>query len=433
MLIESAIRNSVGAIRCSQGGMAPTFSSGITGLVPASSPTDIAALLCGNYSRSIFLRRVSISATADAAAVIDVLLQRSSNGGGGTSTSQNIAAHDMQDYPAQGLFYAFTANRSSNGDGVSSTRPIIRAGKLLIGTSTSEAPPLTWDFPREKAPRIGDLVKWLAVNCKGQTLPANTRINIDVEWHEEALPRIAFAGDSTFSNATYLFYALGFSGYLNSIAAIENLGSNGFRLQDYLLHTNGVTYAQGGGSGVLNHNPDILVMGYGINDVRAGGASQAQLISMLDAAIYATLNGTTSGATYTSNMGAQTTFTWPATIPASPDCKIILWGPNSFTSDDPGSTGYVTNTGTIAGADLAEAAQNATNILYNAYQAFEADCRIFALVQRQKITGRIVQTNAQNGGMTDIMHPNQRRQTQLGRQLAPTLRDAISIVNGILI
>ncbi len=418
--------STAGGLRSAMGGC-PTYSAGYVGLTPAANPTDIAVLMPQDYSgAAIFLRRVSISATADTAATVDVLLQRSPNGGGGTMVAMSRARHELSDALAWAAVQVYTANRSSNGNGISNERPVFRAGKLSIGTATTQAPALVWEFDREKAPCIRNLIDYLVVNLNAQTLPANTKIDIDIEWHEENVPRVAFAGDSTFSNALDIFATLGRAGYVTSQATINNLGSNGYRLTDYLMHTNGVTYPQGGGAGVLNYKPDVLVIGYGINDVRTGATSQAQLISMIDAAIYATLNGTTSGATYTSPLGAGTVFTWPATIAAVPDCKIILWGPNSFTSDGNGSNFVEVGSGVHTGLTVPQAAQFDTDLLYNAYEAFRNDGRIHALVQRQDVTGRTITTVAANGLMTDILHPNARGQVLLARQIKPFLVEAIA-------
>lgn len=406
------------------------YTAGYAGLTPAANPTDILAFLSANWGATLTLRRIVVTGIASTAAVVDVLVQRSPNGGGGTAVALNVNKMDRNDPTALGAPQVYTANRSSNGDGVSSTRPVIAQGKLTYATSTTAGVAAEFSWPAGKGPMLRDLTQeYFVVNMRGAAQPSGASLNIHLEWDEVPAPVVPFTGDSTTSNAITLFAALGASSELNALANIPNRGSNGFRLTDYLLNTNGITYPQ---SAVLGMSPAVLPICFGINDVRTGATTQAQLISMIDAAIYATLNGTTSGATYTSPLGAGTTFTWPSTIAANPDCKIILWGPNSFTSDDPGATGYVTNTGAIAGANLAAAAQNATDILYNAYQAFASDSRIFALVQKQDIFGRTCQTNAASGLMTDILHPNARGQTLSARQIVPTLRSALGSYQKLL-
>ena len=383
-------------------GASQTYSSGVTAFTPVATPTDIAAITAQSYDRVVSVKRISISAIADAATSIEVLLQRSANGGGGTSAAQNTAKHDSGDNTATGSFIVYSANRSSGGNGVSSTRPIVRADRLRVGTAAAPSDPIVWDFATRgsKGLTLRTLVEWFVINLKGATMPAGLLMNIDVEWSEEQLQKVAMCGDSTTSNAITLFSFLGNQPRINSQRNVYNYGSNGFRLTDFLNNTNGVTYPL---SNVITNMPDTfspvedkIVICYGINDVRTGATSQSQLIALLESTI--------------------------ASIKTSrPDIKIILWGPNSFTSDDPGSTGFVTSTGLFSGMTLAQAAQSATDILYNAYQSFSGDPRIYALVQKQDIFGRTCVTNAASGLMTDILHPNARGQKLSGKQILPYL------------
>lgn len=432
------LRSPTGAIRTASSAV-PTFSAGIASLAPAATPGDVFVFRTINYGRAPSVRRITLWGGADTAATINVLFQRSPEGGLGTYVEAAIARHDQRDAAPTGTLYGCTANRTGgNATGVSSSRPIIRSGKMTFGTASNPGQPFVVEFPADKAPRISELSQWFVLNLMGQTLPAGAWLSCDVTWVEEALPRVAFTGDSTTSNAIFMFQQLGTSGQLNSVANVENDGDNGKRLLDYLNATPGAVPGNCPQSYVLGRAPAVLPFCYGINDVRQGATSRAQLISMIDAAIYATLNGTTAGATYTSPKGAGTTFTWPNNIPANPDCRIILWGPNSFTTD--GNAGnFVALTGLFAGMTLAQAAQEATNILYDAYEAFRGDPRIFALLQKQDLFGRICTTIANSGNaayaagktktaaplMTDILHPNERGQVLSARQIAPVLADAI--------
>ena len=262
------------------------------------------------------------------------------------------------------------------------------------------------------------------------------------------MPPLQFAGDSTTSNANFLFNELASTGALPALCNFNNSGSNGFRLEDALLNTNGIPFPMVGGNGILtrlNGMPGALVLCYGINDMRTGAKTRNELISMIDAAIHATLNGTTSGATYTSTVGAGATFTWPATIVANPDCRIILWGPNSLTTDGNGGN-FVTLTGRFAGLTVPQAAQVVTDDLYEAYEFFRNDPRIFRLVQKQDVFGRTAVPLASSGLaaqaagwtrtaeplMTDILHPNARGQVLSARQIAPHVRDAIAAAQAVL-
>ncbi len=406
----------------------PTFRSGVIGFVPVANATDIACVMPTFYGRVGLIEQITISGTATSPAVLDVLIQRSPNGGGGTSAIQPTARLDQRDRSSTLSFYTFSANRTSGGNGIDATRPVLASAKLYLGTPSVPSQPLTFRFEGAKRPTLRDLSEWLVINLNGQAIPTGTQLDMFVEWTEDALPPVQFTGDSTTSNALTLWDQFGTSGIVTAGANIANSGSNGARLIDALLNLNGIIFPLVGPNGILsrlNGMPGVLVFCYGINDMRQGATSRAELIAMIDAAIFATLNGTTAGATYTSPMGAGTAFTWPTTIPANPDCKIILWGPNSLTSDGNGSN-FVTLTGRFAAMTLPQAAQTITDDLYAAYDAFAGDPRVFRVVQKQDVFGRLVQTVAGSGLMTDILHPNARGQVLSARQILPHLHDAVA-------
>lgn len=448
----------------------PTFRSGVVNFTPVATATDILAIAPQFYGRMVQAERFTLTGTATAAAVLDVLIQRSANGGGGTSAAQETAYADggggtnTGDYLPTGRLYAYTANRASNGNGVDSTRPIIASGKLYLGKSDGTVVGSTLDvtFTGPKKPSVKDINDWLVVNLRGSAVPAGCSLNITVEWSERAAPPVVFSGDSTTSNAIYLFNLLGATGAFTFAGQVKNRGSNGFRLEDALLNSNGVTYPLVGGlgciaqTGTASVQAGVMVLSYGINDMRTGAKTRDELISMIDAAIYATLNGTTNGAVYASDKGAQTRFTWTADTTGNPNAKIILWGCNPLTTDGNGSN-YVTLTGRFAsGYTVAQAAQVITDDLYNAYQAFANDPRIFALVQKQDVLGRRSVAVADSGAwaynrsveranssgattasgfvranlptMTDILHPNEWGQAILARQIAPVVKRAVDAV-----
>lgn len=390
------------AARVSADGTAPTFSTGVVDFTPAATPTDVFAITAQAFDRAISVKRVTVSCIADTASTLEVLLQTSSNGGGGTQVALNTstAARDPRDSGPTGLAYYYTANRTSNGQGVTGNRSIVAVGRMTCATATAAGTTQVFDFGTRggKAPMIKDLVKWVTVNLNGQTLVSNTKLSIDAEWSEEKAIRFCFDGDSTFSNANFLFNTLGTAGALNSYAIVDNLGSNGYRLTDFLNNTNGVTYPL---TQAVARNPEVHVVGYGLNDARQGATTQAAFTTLLSQTI-------------------------DAIKAANPDAKIILWGPNSTLADDPTSAGFITTTGNFSAMTLAQASQAVTDMLYNAYASFNGDPRIYAVVQRQDVTGRTVKTGANNSLMTDTLHPNQRGQTLLARQIMPILTQAVA-------
>lgn len=414
----------------------PAFRSGVVGFVPPALATDILALSPQFYGRTIHVEQITICGTATAAAVIDVLVQRSANGGGGTSTTRPTAKVDARGIYSTGVLSSYSVNRTSGGNGIDASRPLLAAEKLHLGTAAVPGNKVVIRFDQARRPVIRELAEWIVVNLNGQTIPAGCSLDITVEWTEEAQVPVQFAGDSTTSNATRLFEELGQSGAIPAACNYNNSGSNGFRLEDALLNTGGIHYPLVGGNGILQRLgsiPGVLVLCFGLNDMRQGAKTRAELVSMIDAAIHATLNGTVFGATYTSPLGAGTSFTWPATIAANPDARIVLWGPNSLTTDGNGASA-VTLTGRFAsGYTVAQAAQQISDDLYEAYEVFRDDPRIFRLVQKQDDYGRTCRTVAESGLMSDILHPNARGQVLSARQIANVLRDAVASARALIL
>jgi hypothetical protein len=111
---------------------------------------------------------------------------------------------------------------------------------------------------------------------------------------------------------------------------------------------------------------------------------------------------------------------WNATQTGGPDIKIVLLGPNAFTSDDAGA-GSPFNflgsplTGLWSGMTLAQAAAAASDILYQAAAAFVGDARLFAVFQQQDVLGRSPGSVAASGDYDNQIHPGALGQTKLGR------------------
>lgn len=218
------------------------FSSGVVGFTPAASATDILALQPTTYGRTVQVEAVTISGTCTSGgATLDVLFQRSANGGGGTSEAVTTGYGDKSSSAPHSALYSYTANRTSGGTGIDSTRTLHGAIKLNLGAAGSASQPVTFRFQGGNKPVLHDLIEWFVVNLNGQTIPAGTSLDITVEWSERALPPVIFAGDSTTSNATTLFTALGLGGNLSRICNFKNRGSDGFTLENYLLNTSGLT------------------------------------------------------------------------------------------------------------------------------------------------------------------------------------------------
>ena len=333
----SAETSPSGAVR-STSGRGPSYWLGHDNLTPAANPTDIFAVLQQGIHKTIFVERIVITATADVVATLDLRVQRSSEGGGGTFTAAaGVAKAQLDDYWSNSaIMNVYSANRSSNGNGVDNTRQLFAAAKLAVGRNdgTVQPQPLTISFSGEGRPTIKNGPEWVVVNLLGQALPAGFKISCYYEISEEALPRVVFAGDSTTSNATTLFQELSRNGGLNAAANFLNAGSNGMRLEDVILNTSAPPYPLVGGNGTIDRlgsHPGVLVLCYGINDLRQGSVSLNELKAMNDTAIYAILNGTTNNQVYVSPKATVHTIsaaTWSGGI-----VTITTTAPHGFSTN----------------------------------------------------------------------------------------------------
>lgn len=286
-----------------------TYSVGIKGLLLASAPTDFFMLWLQNYNRRATLRSVTVTGVSDTAGEVDILLQKAASGGGGTFTQPTVAAHDGYAQAPIATAYAYTANRTG-GDGVSANRPILRAGRLKFATSSGGSEPVRWTFADRGSdsapPVLRHLNEALVLNLAGQTMPGTgAKVNVDMEIEEARLVRVAMIGDSTtaVANPGYINGSwsngggIGTSGLMQAEATIENMGSNGYRLYDFLMNTNSVSWPL---YVTQNRLYDIAVCTWLINDFRTGLTSLNSGVAMLDTMIYWMLNGASANDVYVS-------------------------------------------------------------------------------------------------------------------------------------
>ena len=138
--------------------------------------------------------------------------------------------------------------------------------------------------------------------------------------------------------------------------------------------------------------PDLMVICFGINDVRQGLTSQAQLIALLKQAVNR-IRG------------------------VLPTTDLVLWGPNAFLTDDPDER---RPRSTPIGN-----AQAYSTILYSAHAALKNLWPNVLVVQKQDFFGKTCVTYASAGGasgwMTDQMHPSLPAQNAEADWLAPLI------------
>ena len=141
--------------------------------------------------------------------------------------------------------------------------------------------------------------------------------------------------------------------------------------------------------------PGLIVLCFGINDVRTGATTQAQLVGLIRKAV-------------------------DRIRAVLPQTDIVLWGPNSFLQDDVGGAGYIS-------PNTAAAAQTYSTLLYGAYEQLKNTWPNVLVLQKQDILGKTCATYAALGAssatsyMADQLHPGLGAQTQMADWLAPLI------------
>lgn len=199
--------------------------------------------------------------------------------------------------------------------------------------------------------------------------------------------KVTTIGDSTadpITGAQYIWSEMT-SFYTGSGDVLEGItfthrGANGNTLQNFLANTP----AGKGIEDVIADQADLYIFTYGINDVRLGATTQQQLIDRLDTAVQRLLKETKG--------------------------YILLRVPNSFLSDDPGNTGWLTPL---------SSAQAYTDLIWNAYMSFKGKySRVDVLDMQSLVFGRTCNTLANSPLMADILHPSVEGYRRIGRAIA---------------
>lgn len=188
--------------------------------------------------------------------------------------------------------------------------------------------------------------------------------------------KVYFHGDSTTSAPSPIYAditgkfsaAYNTPGGIGDSLNIVNAGEIGVKLSAVLANTSVFTM-----NALIAAAPDLVVACFGINDVRDGTTSRAQLVTMLQSYVN--------------------------TIHASlPNCNIILWTPNSFLSNDPTASGYIQPNISFA--------QAYTDIIWNAYNDVVGQWPTFvAHVDKQQVYGRVCAPGP-TSLMQDVIHPD---------------------------
>lgn len=159
-----------------------TYTAAIAGLVPAVAATDIFCI-SGSATKTVRVLRMSIGATATAAAVGDIILvKRSTANTAGTSTAPAVVANDSTNPAGTAVALAYTANPTT-GTLVGN----VRTRKLAFGTiagSVIDSVDFTWTVGGEQALVLRGVAQAACLNYNGQTMTGNA-VNIGFMWSEE--------------------------------------------------------------------------------------------------------------------------------------------------------------------------------------------------------------------------------------------------------
>jgi len=159
------------------------------------------------------------------------------------------------------------------------------------------------------------------------------------------------------------------------------------------LGLNGQTMAGASVAELVATDPDLVVLCFGLNDVRLGGVTVPDMQSRISTKI-------------------------EAVRALLPNCDFVLWTPNSMLSTDPGSTGYV--------VPLASA-QAYTDTMWNAYNNLVGTIPNAIHVDKMQVFGRTCP--ATSVLMTDILHPSNEGQSAAFSSLLPLITPPTPPIN----
>jgi hypothetical protein len=168
-------------------GVAPTdgtktsYSAAITGLVAASTATDIFTIT-GSASKIVRITRVEISGTQTTGGIVPIILiRRSTANTAGTSTAPAKVTHDTTNPTATATVLAYTANPT-----VGTLVGPIRSLRAFVSGTTVANNIIVEDFGIRPSQAIvlRGTAEVLAVNLNSTTVTGSL-FNISIEWTEE--------------------------------------------------------------------------------------------------------------------------------------------------------------------------------------------------------------------------------------------------------
>jgi hypothetical protein len=161
-------------------GKEATYSIAVTGLVVASTPTDIFTI-SGSATKTIKITRIAFTASQTTAAQRDVVvLKRSTLNTLGNSTLLVPVAHDSTSSASTAVVRSYTANPT-----VGTLVGNIRSRKVYVGTTTGNSDEMVIDYGvrPSQAVYLRGVNEVLSINLNSITSTGNL-INISIEYTE---------------------------------------------------------------------------------------------------------------------------------------------------------------------------------------------------------------------------------------------------------
>lgn len=164
-----------------------TFSACVTGLVTATTPTDVFTI-SGSATKTVRITRLGFTGLQTTSALRDiVLLKRSTANVGGTSTTPIAVPYDSLNPAATASVKAYTANPTTLGTLVGNMRSYkYPLDANPTGTSAVPTTPQEWVFGDKggQAVVLRGVNESFSVNLNGVTSTGDS-LDIFVEWTEE--------------------------------------------------------------------------------------------------------------------------------------------------------------------------------------------------------------------------------------------------------
>lgn len=169
-------------------GFKSTYSASSKGTISSSSATDIFTFY-GNATKTVKILKITLSAAALNATLIDVqLIKRSTNNTGGTSASIAGVAYDSTNIASTSTLRSYTTNATTLGTSLGA----IRSDKFIVavtappGSAISPVSTLIYEFGANfgQALVLRGINEGVAINLGSATI-AGSSFDISLEWTEE--------------------------------------------------------------------------------------------------------------------------------------------------------------------------------------------------------------------------------------------------------